>query len=434
MASIEPRTAAAGKTTHRVVWRLDGEKQSATFPAAADARRAKAIAEGEGHRIDAEAVYRRVYGLPDPEPVVAGVPTLDAWAVDWFTTKAGVSPGTLHRYRRQYALWITDWAPAGRRFGDTPLDEITPGLIRAWVVYLAGVRAPATVARYHALLHQLLRDAAAERHIPINPAAGTRLPRAQDTPDADTEDDDADVAEEGVQALTRDEVDLLLGSLRSPDARDLVLTLVGTGVRWSEATALRTRDTDLLAQVPIVRVRRAWKRGIGSHWYVGPPKSRRSKRTVSLPAELVTVLAGRVDLTDPDALLFPGRLRKTKKGAQPKAKDAKTRRLDHSNWMRDHWYPAVARAQGVDPETGAVYDELAGRELPLLTSSPTPHTLRHTHASWLIAANRPLPEIQRRIGHESITTTIDTYGHMMPESDDETAKAISEALGKRGGG
>ncbi|MEU2431555.1 tyrosine-type recombinase/integrase [Streptomyces sp. NPDC007861] len=39
------------------------------------------------------------------------------------------------------------------------------------------------------------------------------------------------------------------------------------------------------------------------------------------------------------------------------------------------------------------------------------HDLRRSHASWLIAAKVPLPAIQDRPGHESITTTADRYGH-----------------------
>lgn len=34
--------------------------------------------------------------------------------------------------------------------------------------------------------------------------------------------------------------------------------------------------------------------------------------------------------------------------------------------------------------------------------------------AWLVAGGAPLPHIQARLGHESITTTIDTYGHLLP--------------------
>jgi integrase len=45
-----------------------------------------------------------------------------------------------------------------------------------------------------------------------------------------------------------------------------------------------------------------------------------------------------------------------------------------------------------------------------LTKSPRVHDLRHTCASWMIAAGVPLPIIQQHLGHESIQTTIGVYG------------------------
>ena len=56
------------------------------------------------------------------------------------------------------------------------------------------------------------------------------------------------------------------------------------------------------------------------------------------------------------------------------------------------------------------------------------HDLRHTHASWLIAAGVPLPVIQRRLGHESITTTVDRYGHLAPDSDVAVLAALDAQL------
>ncbi|MFH8747490.1 tyrosine-type recombinase/integrase [Streptomyces rimosus] len=48
-----------------------------------------------------------------------------------------------------------------------------------------------------------------------------------------------------------------------------------------------------------------------------------------------------------------------------------------------------------------------------LTKRPRIHDLRHTHAPWLIADKVRLPVIQGRLGHESITTTVDRYGHLL---------------------
>lgn len=48
--------------------------------------------------------------------------------------------------------------------------------------------------------------------------------------------------------------------------------------------------------------------------------------------------------------------------------------------------------------------------------------------SWLIAGGAPLPYIQARLGHESITTTIDTYGHLLPAGSDLVSQIIDTAL------
>jgi len=59
------------------------------------------------------------------------------------------------------------------------------------------------------------------------------------------------------------------------------------------------------------------------------------------------------------------------------------------------------------------------------------HDLRHTHMAWLVAGGAPLPHIQAWLGHESITTTIDTYGHLLPVGDELISEIIDTAL--RGG-
>ena len=48
--------------------------------------------------------------------------------------------------------------------------------------------------------------------------------------------------------------------------------------------------------------------------------------------------------------------------------------------------------------------------------------------AWLVAGGAPLPHIQARLGHESITTTIDTYGHLLPAGDELISGIIDTAL------
>lgn len=58
------------------------------------------------------------------------------------------------------------------------------------------------------------------------------------------------------------------------------------------------------------------------------------------------------------------------------------------------------------------------------------HDLRHSHVSMLIKMGKPVEEISRRIGHESIKTTWDTYSHLYPGSDKELAKDIEMLIQK----
>jgi integrase len=56
------------------------------------------------------------------------------------------------------------------------------------------------------------------------------------------------------------------------------------------------------------------------------------------------------------------------------------------------------------------------------------HTLRHTHASLLIAAGTNIKAVQERMGHGSIKITMDTYGHLYPTEDLRTHTAIDSAF------
>lgn len=54
----------------------------------------------------------------------------------------------------------------------------------------------------------------------------------------------------------------------------------------------------------------------------------------------------------------------------------------------------------------------------------TLHSLRHTHASHLIASGLDVLAISRRLGHGSPTITLGVYGHLFPSVDDRAANAI----------
>ena len=54
-----------------------------------------------------------------------------------------------------------------------------------------------------------------------------------------------------------------------------------------------------------------------------------------------------------------------------------------------------------------------------------PHK-RHTFASTSLAEGVPISEVSRWLGHKSITTTVDLYGHLVPEASGRACDALDE--------
>jgi integrase len=63
-------------------------------------------------------------------------------------------------------------------------------------------------------------------------------------------------------------------------------------------------------------------------------------------------------------------------------------------------------------------------ELPAGTTS---HALRHRYASVLLAAGEFVVAVAERSGHENATLVLNTYGRLMPDSEDRTRRAIDDA-------
>ena len=58
----------------------------------------------------------------------------------------------------------------------------------------------------------------------------------------------------------------------------------------------------------------------------------------------------------------------------------------------------------------------------------TPHELRHSAASLLLAQGVPLKTVSETLGHSSIRVTADVYGHLLEPAKVEAADAMTSAL------
>lgn len=366
MASVDARTARDGTVTYRVRWRADGKARGLTFVDAASAENFRRNVERFG---PAEAM--RIIDLVD-----AGIAqlTLHQWCTGHIESLTGVEEGTRQRYRRYLANDLGD-------LGAMPLAAVTDTGVARWVNAMQESGSSGkTIANKHGFLAGALNHAVRAGKIAKNPCEHTRLPR---------KDSDEMVM------LTRAEFDLLHDAM-TPRWQPLTRWLVATGMRFGEATALTVGDVNVTDGT--VRISKAWKHTGTGDRKLGHTKSRKGQRTINVPAAVIAL----VDLDRPaDALVFP-----TQSGGA----------ISHQLYRNRAWAPALEKATA---------EREKGDETPRLAKKPRPHDLRHTCASWMIAAGVPLPVIQQHLGHESITTTIGTYGHL----DRSSAKAAADAIG-----
>jgi integrase len=62
-----------------------------------------------------------------------------------------------------------------------------------------------------------------------------------------------------------------------------------------------------------------------------------------------------------------------------------------------------------------------------LPTGTTSHDLGHHYASVLLAAGESVIAVAERLGHENATLVLTTYGHLLPDSEDRTRRAIDDA-------
>lgn len=316
------------------------------------------------------ADYRRTKGD------LAGM-TLDEWAAIHFDALTDASGGTVRRYRRIYA---ETWSS---QLGHMRLVDITRVHVATALNQVDG--SDKTRKNKWAVLTHMLKLAAQDGHIPRSPSVGVRLGRRTSH---ETEEH---------RYLTQAEFWQIIDA--TPEHwRPLVILLGGSGMRWGELAALTVGDLDVdnLA----VRITKAEKQDPDhpSRTIIGPPKTPKARRTVTLPAEVVETLLPLVE----------GRKRNERLFLPPKGGP-----LRHRTFYRDIWLRKSLPGSGI------------------LEPFPRLHDIRHSHVAWLIAQGVPLPVIQARLGHEKITTTIDTYGHLLPDLQRAAADAAGQVFSAR---
>jgi integrase len=340
--------------------------------------------------VDIQAAMNRGE-LPD---LMAGRRPFREWAQHWLDTRQ-----VRNSTRRSYTGILKNHV--NPVFGDQAINTIDRRTVTRFLADISETMAPGNVVNVRRVLSMVLNEAARSGAISRNPTDGVRVkrPRRQE-----------------MVFLSRDQVAALAEKVthpkipcgkgfrypKYPEYGFLVRFASETGLRAGEIAALRIGRVDLVsrrihvvesaAQVP----RREAEGGI-IYQETKTYEARSVPLTRSLAAELTEHLKSRPQ--DPKAFVFvsPGG------GA-----------LHYDNFYNRHFKPAVI----------AMVDKDDKRLIPERTRF---HDLRHTYATLLVAAGANPLAVKQRMGHSSITVTMDRYAHLFPHLEEDVTDRMDEA-------
>ncbi|WP_086348061.1 tyrosine-type recombinase/integrase [Candidatus Enterococcus clewellii] len=213
------------------------------------------------------------------------------------------------------------------------------------------------------------------------------------------------IEEKEANFYTKEELTLFFNCLEKenePKIYSLFRVLAFTGMRKGEALALTWNDINFEQQT--ITISKTLTRGEESKLIIQTPKTGNSKRVVSIDDKTLTILK---------------QWRKTQKkqyfflGYNTIKKD----QLLFSNLQNDYLQPTVTRKY--IKQVCSKYD----------LKEITTHGFRHTHCSLLFESGASIKEVQDRLGHSDIQTTMNIYAHVTQDTKEKTAKLFANYVG-----
>jgi integrase len=369
------RKLPSGRYQARIV-RPDGKRESlGTYRTKTEAERALVRAEAE-----------QIEGAWEPTPDNPG--TVAEWGEKWLAEAHHLKPKTVAGHIQMLHKHVLP------RWGNAPITSVTKAGIREWVGDLITGGCKPDVIRCSVDALRLSCKAALEAGIiSTDPVIGISLPRR---PKREMHPLTVEQIEALAEAISHPELKpggngARVGRSERPDLGLAVRLAAYTGLRAGELWAIRRKHVDLDHR--IIRVMESVTE-VGGELIFGSTKTG-ANRAVTWPASLDEAIANHLATRpdDPDALVFVS------------TTDTPMR---HSGFMKRSFKPALERAG-----------------LPQGTRF---HDLRHTHASLLIAMGAHPKAIQERLGHSSITITLNIYGHLFPGLGDELAQGLDTLI------
>ena len=281
-------------------------------------------------------------------------------------------------------------------FGGFKLDKLTTPLIQSIMNKLANSTNTGEVGAYlhydkiHALNKRILQYGVILQVIPTNPADNVVLPR-------NTQKD----KKAKVKHFNNDELKQFLTYLDSLDNTEykiyyditLYKFLLATGCRINEALALSWSDIDL--DNSVVHITKT----LNCDMELNSPKSKSGYRDIDIDTETVAMLK-----------------KYQRKQTQEAWKLGRTETVVFSDFIKPY------------PSSKAASDRLKSHFKKARVNNIGFHGFRHTHASLLLNSGIPYKELQHRLGHSTLSMTMDTYSHLSKENAKKATSFYEQAL------
>ena len=244
---------------------------------------------------------------------------------------------------------------------------------------------PTTVRRILATLHSAMAYAVRKRKLDRNPASAADRPRS---------------ARVEMSTWTAEELGRFLERVHDHRLATLFTVLATTGLRRGEGLGLRWSDLDLDAGRLAVRQTLL---AINNHVTVGEPKTARSRRTVDLDPATVSVLR-----------------------THRKAQLEERAEVGLGRPRRDGLVFTDQRGEPLHPNAvSRTFSRLvADAQVPVIRL----HDLRHTHATLSLQAGVHVKIVSERLGHSSVTITLDVYSHAIPGLQRDAAAKVAALI------
>ena len=341
-----------------------------------------------GNRTDAQKRLRQILteldkGIFTKPGKTTVADYLNIWLHDY--CKPRLSPHTIRLYSYICRVHLIP------TLGKLTLTELKPQHLQTlYSDKLSSGLTARTVQLFHVAIHKALKNAVRINLLSRNVADAVQKPKVQ-RPE--------------MHPMTENDLGRFLDAAKQGNYYALFYTYLFTGMRRSELLAVRWCDVDLLGMQISVSRTMQYTNGVKNHVTFKEPKSKNSRRLIALSPSNVLILEEHQEAQQ--------KMRGSLQLPPITQNDLVFSHWDGSPLLPDsitHAWVKLARKCG-----------LYGVRL---------HDARHTHATIMLKQGIHPKIVQERLGHSTISTTLDTYSHVAPGLQQAAAMAFDDILSR----